>query len=481
MFKFFVLLLLTTAFSKNILFVSIPAHSHTHPLPGIASTLVGHNLYFAISEKFKPWTTKFNNSKFIPLESKVWEQFGISSGRDYLKHMKEVLMGNLIKGYEDSYDVLEKIFDQVKPDLVVMDMFQISAMDIAEKRKIPFILSTNGAPFVDRPFLPSFAVPKPKSQITIKDKLMKVVGPFFLISALYSTFSKFQEIRKRYSGLDVPMFPFHYSESHVCFYQSFIGLEYNIQYPSNFVFLGGYLDLNKNIDQDVKPVLEENLKKKQKTIFIAFGTVVLLHKWQIMNLVKGAVADPKNNLVIGMRKESREFSQVTKEELENLAKGRIRVFEWVNQQYVLSHPAVDLFVTHSGFQSTLEGIYNEKPMLAHPVFGDQPLNSVKIHDAGIGLYLNTLNYTVQDVSEKIQEILTNPKYKENVKKVNNLRKSYKLSRASDIIEDILLNGDSHYFTMDSKISFLERTGMDALLLVFFTLLFGFLVAKKILC
>lgn len=49
--------------------------------------------------------------------------------------------------------------------------------------------------------------------------------------------------------------------------------------------------------------------------------------------------------------------------------------EWVPQREVLAHPALGAFFTHSGWNSTLEGITIGIPMLCWAYFADQTINS----------------------------------------------------------------------------------------------------------
>ena len=48
---------------------------------------------------------------------------------------------------------------------------------------------------------------------------------------------------------------------------------------------------------------------------------------------------------------------------------------WAPQEKVLAHPAIGGFMTHSGWNSTLENIVAGVPMICWPLFADQHINS----------------------------------------------------------------------------------------------------------
>jgi UDP:flavonoid glycosyltransferase YjiC (YdhE family) len=53
-------------------------------------------------------------------------------------------------------------------------------------------------------------------------------------------------------------------------------------------------------------------------------------------------------------------------------RGRLLLVAWAPQLAVLCHPAVKLFVSHGGLNSTHEGLAAGKPLLVTPFFADQP-------------------------------------------------------------------------------------------------------------
>ena len=61
---------------------------------------------------------------------------------------------------------------------------------------------------------------------------------------------------------------------------------------------------------------------------------------------------------------------------------------WSPQHDLLAHPKTALFVTHCGMTGILESVYHSVPMLALPIFGDQPDNAARLVERGLALWVD---------------------------------------------------------------------------------------------
>ncbi|KAI3885838.1 hypothetical protein MKX03_017958 [Papaver bracteatum] len=83
-----------------------------------------------------------------------------------------------------------------------------------------------------------------------------------------------------------------------------------------------------------------------------------------------------------------ELSDGFKEE----AKGKGMVVEWCPQEQVLAHPAVSCFMTHCGWNSSMESLSSGVPVIAFPQWGDQHTNAkflVDVYQVGLRMKKNT--------------------------------------------------------------------------------------------
>jgi len=100
------------------------------------------------------------------------------------------------------------------------------------------------------------------------------------------------------------------------------------------------------------------------------------------------------------------------------ASGRGMVVAWSPQQRVLSHPSVACFVSHCGWNSTMEGVRNGLPFLAWPYFADQFVNQVYICDVWkVGLRADADEsgvITKEHIASRIEELISDAGMRERV-------------------------------------------------------------------
>ncbi|XP_057713524.1 UDP-glucuronosyltransferase 1A1-like [Corythoichthys intestinalis] len=100
----------------------------------------------------------------------------------------------------------------------------------------------------------------------------------------------------------------------------------------------------------------------------------------------------------------------------------VKMMSWVPQNDLLAHPGVRAFITHAGSHGLFEGLCHAVPMVMVPLGGDQPDNAARIASRGGGVVLDILTITAEDLLQRLNEVIGDTRYKENMKKLSALHK-----------------------------------------------------------
>ncbi|KAJ0093004.1 hypothetical protein Patl1_26895 [Pistacia atlantica] len=107
-----------------------------------------------------------------------------------------------------------------------------------------------------------------------------------------------------------------------------------------------------------------------------------------------------------------------KEQIEEVAWGlkRSLVVSWSPQPEVLGHKSVGCFMTHCGWNSTLEALSLGVPMMAMPIWTDQTSNAKFVEDVwqvGVRIRVNEQGIvTIKEIEVCIKEVMEGEKSKE---------------------------------------------------------------------
>jgi len=112
-------------------------------------------------------------------------------------------------------------------------------------------------------------------------------------------------------------------------------------------------------------------------MYVSFGSSTVMKREDLLEIWYGLVNSKKRFLWV-MRPDivaGKENDNQIPVELEKGTKERGFIVEWAPQEEVVAHKAIGGFLTHNGWNSTLESLVAGVPMICWPYFADQQINS----------------------------------------------------------------------------------------------------------
>ncbi|GAB2279665.1 hypothetical protein Dimus_014310 [Dionaea muscipula] len=153
-------------------------------------------------------------------------------------------------------------------------------------------------------------------------------------------------------------------------------------------------------------------KAPGSVVYVNFGSITMMTPTELVEFSWG-LANSKHyflwiirpGLVSGA-------SAILPAELVEETKHRGLLASWCDQEGVLSHKAIGVFLTHSGWNSTLESICAGVPMICWPFFADQQTNCWFCSQRlGIGIEIGT-EVRREVVERQVRELMEGDKGKE---------------------------------------------------------------------
>ncbi|KAJ0239822.1 UDP-glycosyltransferase 74F2 [Hirschfeldia incana] len=174
-------------------------------------------------------------------------------------------------------------------------------------------------------------------------------------------------------------------------------------------------------------------------VYVAFGSLAELNSVQMEEL-----ASAVSNFTFLWVVRGSEEAKLPSGFLETVDKEKSLVLKWSPQLEVLSNKAIGCFLTHCGWNSTMEALTFGVPMVAMPQWTDQPMNAKYIEDvwkAGVRVKIDNESGIAkrEEIEFSIKEVMEGEKseeMKENAKKWRDLAvKSLSEGGSTDISID----------------------------------------------
>jgi hypothetical protein len=299
---------------------------------------------------------------------------------------------------------MEKLRQQ-QCEVVVADPFQSNYADAAAELELPAVFLHNFLGILVAPQNPLFPTIRPFTIDIEASNHSPLLYPVFNLLAPF-----FQGLSMMVNGLKIYHYPRIMFSS--VYARPFLVAGSHAQLltatPRSVIPLGGvYIDAPR-AETDSYEVALPGCKAQQasKILYAAFGTNVNLPLLQIDKLCsafKQVLATGEVDHVIFA---FRPLFGAQLPPCHAVCGGdeRISVTSWVNQSDVLFSGRVQVFLTHGGFSSLVEGISSRTPMAMMPVFGDQPENVDWAEAEGFGLLVDKL-WSNETVAEKLRYII----------------------------------------------------------------------------
>lgn len=160
-----------------------------------------------------------------------------------------------------------------------------------------------------------------------------------------------------------------------------------------------------------------NSKQPKSVVYVNFGSITVMTPDQLQEFAWGLANSNKPFVWVIRPDLVKGDSAVLSSQLLEETEGRGIMVTWCPQEEVLSHPSIGGFLTHSGWNSTLESLCEGVPIVCWPFFADQQTNSwASCNEWGIGMEIDS-NVRRDGVEKLVREIMDGDKGKEMRDKV----------------------------------------------------------------
>jgi polyene glycosyltransferase len=317
---------------------------------------------------------------------------------------------------ERMYQRTLEVIDQVRPDLMVIDSADFTALDAAMNRNIPYVMNS-AAPvsylFATR--VPS-GFPGMLSGLPLRmtwrqrweNRVFKVLPKLMMIGkpAFLKRMVAHQRRRQELGMKNLKVVHTVYADGAAAILGNTVfGIEYPFPAPSSVHMLGTMVrppGQASGTDAD----LFDWLDRRESVVYIGLGSLMRVSAATAAEMVAAIERlDPEHHFLWSMTKAQQAL-------LPDVLPANLRVESWVPQVEVLAHPNVRVYWAHGG-NSSHHGLRFGKPLLLTPRSWETRDLAVRLADAGGALMVEDVRSVGRDeLVDKLRRLLTDERLRE---------------------------------------------------------------------
>jgi hypothetical protein len=162
-------------------------------------------------------------------------------------------------------------------------------------------------------------------------------------------------------------------------------------------------------------------QEPSSVIYVCFGSITVISDEELVEFASGLEAS-KQPFMWALRPDLiHGHSAVLPVEFLEKVKDRSFLVSWAPQMKVLSHPSVGGFLTHSGWNSTMESICAGVPMISWPFFAEQQTNRRFVSDVWkIGMEMHEV-VRRENVENVVRRLMRGEEGQQMKKRIDRLR------------------------------------------------------------
>ncbi|KAL5740901.1 hypothetical protein ACOSQ2_030081 [Xanthoceras sorbifolium] len=204
-------------------------------------------------------------------------------------------------------------------------------------------------------------------------------------------------------------------------------------------------------------------------IYACLGSICGLTTYQLVELGLGLEASniPFIWVIRGGEKSDGLEKWILQEGFEERTKGRgLVIWGWSPQVLILSHPSIGGFLTHCGWNSTLEGLSAGVPLVTCPLFAEQFINEKLVVEVlGIGASVGVEAAVTWGLEDKFGLLMKREQVKEAIEKVMDKgeegeERRKRARELGEMAKCAVEQGGSSYLNMEKLIQYVLQQTMS---------------------